>query len=491
LKNNDPITPIYSTTAVAGSKAGTYPITASLQDPAFKLGNYTVTITNGTLTITKANLTVTVNNASRPYGSANPTFTGTITGLIPGDVITATYSTTATAASLVGDYPITATLSDPGNVLGNYTVAIVNGDLTVGTAPLTVTITNASRVYGNANPTLKGTISGLVNGDSITATYSGVGVTAPVGTSQITPVFTDPGLKLTNYTVTIVGGTLTITPASLTVTAVGGTRVYGGVNPTPTVSGLKNGDPITATITNPTSASPVGTYTLMPVIVDPNLLIGNYTVTIKTATLTITKAPLTISATSATVILNTTKAFAATFTGFVLDQDASVLTGTLNCTAAVNTVGSHPITCSGVTSTNYTITFVGGTATVDYAGVNGCNVGLGRQILAPINADGTTVFTRATTTSIPVQFRVCDASGAAVSTAGVVSTFRLLRKITGATTTTLNQNQSNAFTFNAAAQDFVFNLSASSPTNLAAGSTYVYQITLNDGTSFNFQFAMN
>lgn len=491
IKNADPITPVYSTTAIQGSPAGIYPITATLQDPAFKLGNYTVSITNGTLTITRATLVVTVNNANRPYGSANPTFTGTITGLNPGDVITATYSTTATAASPVGDYPITATLSDPNNVLGNYTVSIVNGDLTVSTAPLTVTINNASRVYGNANPTLKGTISGLVNGDSITATYSAVGATAPVGNSQITPVFSDPGAKLGNYTVTIIGGTLTITPAPLTVTAVGGSRVYGGVNPTPTLSGLKNGDPITATITNPGAASPVGTYTITPVIVDPNLLIGNYTVTLKTATLSITKAPLTITADSVTVILNTTKAFTATFTGLVLNQDPTVLTGTLSCTAAVNTVGTHPITCSGVSSPNYTITFVSGTATVHYAGVNGCNAGPGHEILAPINVDGTTVFTRATTASIPVQFRVCDASGASVSTAGVVSTFRLLRKITGTTTTTLNQSQSTAFTFDATAQDWLFNLSTASPTNLAAGSTYVYQILLNDGTSFNFQFSMN
>jgi 6-phosphogluconolactonase (cycloisomerase 2 family) len=491
IKNADPITPIYSTTAVLASPVGTYPITATFSDPAFKLGNYAVTITNGTLTISRATLVVTAANASRLYGNANPAFTGTITGLLPGDSITATYASAATAASPIGDYPIVPTLVDPLGQLVNYTVSVVNGDLSVTPAPLTVTINNASRVYGSANPTLNGTITGLKNGDSITATYSSAGATAPVGTYQITPTFTDPGAKLPNYTVSLVGGTLTVTPASLTVTAVGGTRLYGGANPAATVSGLKNADTITVTYTTPTSASPVGTYTLNPVLVDPNFVLPNYTVTIKTATLTITKAPLSIAANSATVILNTTKPFTATFTGLVLGQDPSVLTGTLSCTAVVNTVGSHPITCSGVSSTNYTITFVGGTATVDYAGVNGCNVGLGRQILAPIAADGSTIFTRATTTTIPVQFRVCDASGASVSTAGVVSTFRLLRKITGGTTTTLNQGQSNAFTFDATNQDWLFNLNTSNPTNLAAGSTYVYQITLNDGTSFNFQFSMN
>jgi 6-phosphogluconolactonase (cycloisomerase 2 family) len=491
LKNADAITPAYSTTATAASPVGAYPINVQLLDPNFKLSNYTVSITNGTLTISQATLVVTAANASRIYGAANPVFTGTITGLNPGDNITATYASAATAASPVGIYPIVPTLVDPGGKLVNYTVSVVNGTLTVSTAPLTVTINNASRVYGSANPTLKGTISGLVNGDSITATYSSVGVTAPVGTYRISPTYTDPGAKITNYTITIVGGVLTVTPAPLTVTAVGGTRLYGGVNPAATISGLKNGDNITTTYTTPTSASPVGTYTLTPVLVDPGLLVGNYTVTTKTATLTITKAPLTITANNATVVLNTaTPGFTATFTGLVLGQDPSVLTGTLNCTAAVNTVGTHPITCSGVTSTNYSLTFVGGTATVDYAALGVCAAGPGHQILAPINADGSSVFTASTTTSIPVQFRVCDANGVAVSTGTVVTNFRLLQKITGGVATNLNQSQGTAFTFNAAAQDWLFNLSTSNPTNLAAGSTYVYQITLADGTTINFQFSM-
>ena len=61
-------------------------------------------------------------DATRVYGDPNPAFTGTITGIKNGDNITATYSTTATAASPVGTYPITPALVDPTNKLGNYTV---------------------------------------------------------------------------------------------------------------------------------------------------------------------------------------------------------------------------------------------------------------------------------------------------------------------------------------------------------------------------------
>ena len=156
----------------------------------------------------------------------------------------------------------------------------------------------------------------------------------------------------------------------------------------------------------------------------------------------------------------------------------------------MNTIGAHTISCSGQTSTNYSITFATGTATVVFATAGALHCRSGHQILPPIATDGSSVFTKATTASIPVQFRVCDANGAAV-TGNVFSKFTLLSRITGGVTTTLNQNQTAGFTFNAAAQDDLATLSTSTPTNLTAGTTYVYQITLTDKTTINFQFSMN
>src|SRR5205814_9198069 len=124
------------------------------------------------LSIGKAPLTVTANNASRAYGAVNPNFTGSITGIQYNDTITATYASNATAASNIGTYPIVPTLVDPSGKLGNYTVTSNNGTLTVNTAPLSVTGANATRVYGAANPSFTGTITGIKNGDNITATYA-------------------------------------------------------------------------------------------------------------------------------------------------------------------------------------------------------------------------------------------------------------------------------------------------------------------------------
>lgn len=82
-------------------------------------------------------LVVFADNQSRSYGAANPTLTGTVTGLQNGDNITAIYTTVADTNSLAGRYAIVPTLVDPGGKLTNYTVTINNGVLTITPQPPT------------------------------------------------------------------------------------------------------------------------------------------------------------------------------------------------------------------------------------------------------------------------------------------------------------------------------------------------------------------
>ena len=61
-----------------------------------------------------------------------------------------------------------------------------------------------------------GTITGIQNGDNITATYATTAtVASPVGSYPITPTLVDPNGKLTNYTVSSTNGTLSVTAAAL------------------------------------------------------------------------------------------------------------------------------------------------------------------------------------------------------------------------------------------------------------------------------------
>ena len=93
--------------------------------------NYVTTTKTVFLNVLKAPLTVTPNNVWRNLNEANPPLTGTIGGLVNGDVITASYSTAAAMNSAAGTYPITATLNDPGLRLGNYQVTSNIGTLTI------------------------------------------------------------------------------------------------------------------------------------------------------------------------------------------------------------------------------------------------------------------------------------------------------------------------------------------------------------------------
>src|SRR5262249_5457090 len=147
--------PSLTTAATAASGVGAYAITAA--QGSLAASNYVFSFVNGALTITPAGLVVTPGNQTRLHGDTNPALTGTVSGLVNGDAVAASYGTAATAVSDVGGYAITATLS--GAALANYAVTYNQGTLTVTPAPLTVTPGDASRLYGDPNPSFTGTVS--------------------------------------------------------------------------------------------------------------------------------------------------------------------------------------------------------------------------------------------------------------------------------------------------------------------------------------------
>jgi sugar lactone lactonase YvrE len=379
---------VLCTTSISNTSAGT--ITCNAPPSGLAVGSYTVSFTftstnsyytsvtgTTTLAITRAPLTVTPNSFSRQYGQTNPIFTGTITGAVNGDVFTATYSTAATQLSPVGTYPITATLTPVGSAnLNNYAVTYNVGTLTIvsagsgGSGGLVVTPANATRQYGTPNPPFNGTITGAVNGDNFTATYSTTATQfSPVGTYPITATLTPVGsASFSNYSVTYNVGTLTITPSAtaLVVTVNNATRSYGTPNPTFTgaIAGALNGDTFTiAYSTTATLLSPVGAYPITATLSGASA--ANYSnVTVNQGTLTITP-----SATALVVTVNNaTRPYGApnpTFTSTINGAaPGDVFTVTYATTATVlSDVGSYPITATvtGANIANYaTVTVVPG-----------------------------------------------------------------------------------------------------------------------------------
>ncbi|MDQ3871838.1 MAG: hypothetical protein M3301_09530, partial [Chloroflexota bacterium] len=271
---------------------------------------------------------------------------------------------------------------DPEGRLANYQLTLVAGTLTVTKAVLTVSAADQSREYGQANPKFTVSYSGFGNGESLATS----GITgspscsttatsaSPVGSYPI--VCTIGTLKSANYSFRFLDGTLVVRKATLTVTAANKSKSYGAVNPTLTVSysGFRNGETLATSgvtgspscSTPATQASDVGTYPIVCAI--GTLSATNYTFRFVDGTLTITQATLTVTAANKSKqYSDPLPAFTVTYSGFVLGQDPSVLSGTLSCTTAATSSsapGTYAIACSGLFSNNYAIRYTAGTLTV-------------------------------------------------------------------------------------------------------------------------------
>ena len=340
---------------------------------------------------------LTVSPASGPYGgttelSAQLTAGGTpldgrdvsfsLNGTTLGVAKTddngvATISNVSLAGINAGTHPNAVTASFAGDT--SHAASSGTADLNVSKATLTVTAADASRKYGDPNPMFSGTITGIKNGDEITASYSTTATPASnVGAYDIVPTLADPTGKLSNYDVTQIKGTLAVSKAALSVVADDKSKVYGTVNPPLTVhySGFVNGENASVlggTLSLSTTAmtgSPIGSYS----ITAHGLTSPNYAVTYVEGTLMVTKAVLTITADNKSRIYNTVNPpLTFTLSGFVNgDTAATAFNGAPTVTTAAQTsssVGAYPITAAigTLSSANYSFTFVPGTLSINQA----------------------------------------------------------------------------------------------------------------------------
>jgi hypothetical protein len=200
----------FDTHALAVTSGG-YPISLAYAGDS----NYPSATASSTLTVTPATLTITPTvGQSKVYGAAVPTLTYTASGLVnhdPLSTVTGALATSATAASPVGNYPISLGSLTAGS---NYSVVLVANPPTfaVTRAALTITANNATKIQGEANPAFSVSYSGFVLGQSPgvlggTLSFSTQAtISSPAGGYAITPA----GLTSGNYAITFVSGTLTV-----------------------------------------------------------------------------------------------------------------------------------------------------------------------------------------------------------------------------------------------------------------------------------------
>ena len=389
-----------SATSVPGTvNAGTYANAITVGAiSGLNNANYIVTTLPASLTITPAPLTVTANAATMAYGASSlPSLSYTTNGLVNGDSLTGALATTANvylsgsagSASNVGSYAITqGTLA----ASGNYALTFAPGILTVAPGSIMITGSAQSVVYGSgvALSAAGFTVTGLVNGDSVstvTALFGGNAMVAPATNAGVyansIAISSAIGVGLGNYAINYAPGTLTVTPAPLTVTANNQTMTYGSANlPSFTYasSGLVNGDVITGSlVTNASvyngiagSASNVGTYAITRGTLTAS---SNYTLTYVAATLNVVPANLTITANSQTTTYGTaianlgTNQFSATglVNGDVIGAVTVKYSGATSVAANINAgiysganglVASNALAAIGTSLSNYSIGYV-------------------------------------------------------------------------------------------------------------------------------------
>lgn len=315
--------------------------------------------------------------------------------------------------------------------------------------------TTTTAVSSSANPS--------VFGQSLTLTAT---VSSSGGTPTGSVTFNDGSTVLGTEPLT--NGQATFSSSSLSVGSHSITAVYGG-------DGTYQGS--TGSLTQ--SVNPASTTTVVTPSANPSILNGSVTFT---ATVSVV-APGAGTPTGSITFKNGSTALAT-----VPPNSSGQATFSTNSLA----IGQQPITATYSGDSN----FAGSTSAtlnqaVQYEPVGtSCDGDAGHQILQPIYANGTSVYNQGRT--VPAKFRVCDANGVPISAAGTVTSFLLTQIVSGTVTTNVEDivdtnNPDTAFRWDSTDQQWIFNISTQS---LSANQTYVYTITLNDGTTITFQFGL-
>ncbi|WP_407050868.1 MBG domain-containing protein [Methyloraptor flagellatus] len=380
--------PGYTTALVSGTAiytassadAGTYS-GAGLRLSGFYSSQfgYDITFTPGTLTVAKVGLAVAVGAATKTYdglayaGGAGVSYTGFVgsdTAASLGGTLV--YGGAAQGAVNAGSYTLTAS----GLTSNNYTITYTPSTLTIGRAGLTVLVNGASKTYDGTAYTGGNGVSyaGFVGSDT-TASLGGTLVYGGAAQGAINAgsyALTASGLTSNNYDITYTPATLTIGRAGLSVLVGAASKTYDGAAYTGgngvSYAGFVGSD--TASSLGGTlvyggaaqGAINAGSYALTA----SGLTSGNYDITYTPATLTIGRAALTVGADGNTMVYGDavpTLTYTVS-TGRLYGSDT--LTGAL-ATGATSTaaVGDYAIGQGTLAaSSNYTLSFVGGTLRV-------------------------------------------------------------------------------------------------------------------------------
>jgi len=170
--------------------AGQHNITATYAGDQTHLSAQSSTLA---LTVTPRQLNATITPTVLIYGQPIPGISGALMGILPQDAsnLSATFTTTASALSSAGSYPITATLT--GTAAGNYTIPSPAATLTINPATTLITLIATTGSSINLTAHVASTTSGTPTG-SVTFLDGSVTLSTTPLSATGDAVFTIPSL---------------------------------------------------------------------------------------------------------------------------------------------------------------------------------------------------------------------------------------------------------------------------------------------------------
>lgn len=384
LASGDALADVTGTlTRQAGEDVGSYRVSLGV---APKASNYDISFSaaDGSMVITPRDISLQATTATKVYGNADPAFAVTVSntaaseGIANGDALADVVGTlTRQAGEDVGAYDL---VLGSGAKAGNYNISFDadNNALSITPRAITLALTAeaASKVYGELDPTLAVSVSGLglANGDAIGDV---TGVMSRQAGEDVGDYLVSLGAaaKAGNYSITFnaADSTMRITPRDITVQADAAGKVYGGADPTLTLSvlnanadeGVAASDSLTDVVGTLTrqAGEDVGAY---DVILGAGAKAGNYNISFDADNnaIVITPRNISVQATSASKIYgNADPALAVTYTNTAADEGVAAgdglsdVVGTLSRQAGED-VGTYDVVLgSGTKAGNYNISF--------------------------------------------------------------------------------------------------------------------------------------
>ena len=415
--------PVYSTTAISISPAGTYPISVA----GLNSNNYVVAFVNGTLTVARATLgqnglgNITLTSSPNPSNYGQPvTFTATVPSGVTGTVqfvdgstvlgagtIAGTTATLTTSTLTPGTHPVTAVYSGDANY-NPATSAVDNQVVNQGSTTTTVTSSlnpsafmqsvtftaTVAQATGTIVPTgtVQFSVDGTPAGGPVTLSNGTAAYTIStlaVGLHTVSAVYTPDTSNLTGSSGSISQRVGAVPTSTTTLTVGPATVMYGD---TATLTAVVAPSFATGTVSFFEGSTLLGTASLdstaTAVLPISTLNAGVHSITAKyngdpgvpastsnTVQLTVTQRTAPGGGAAITITVNdagrtTTQSnppFTYSEAGQLVNGDtyATAISGTPSyATAAGSTPGTYSITVAGLTSANYSIAFVPGTLTV-------------------------------------------------------------------------------------------------------------------------------